>query len=610
MMKKLIVVLSIILSLVLACTGCTVDSYGAIRINGAQDTSYVVTSNGGSAVKYGNYVYFINGSRGYEDDEGKDNKFGSVVKGGLYRAEFIGEDKVTGEVKDFTPVVNDETGLALASTQALNYKRKTDNVVNNQLLVPKTIGTSGYSDGGIYIFDDYVYYATPANSKDKSGKIMDDYTLFLRTKLDGSKTEEVYTSQTSTSSKPYGFYKYGGKVYLVVLENNTEYGNYVNVIDVASKKVTTVATKVDSVIFPTNPTYYNGMATDSVYDYIYIRYSANNYPEYKDDKVNRTGYVLAYMRPDGKEITNFAEGNSALQLVAVRDNLVFYKDMSLTQTVLVARDKVSMFSEGEEGFNQKVFTNASAMLSASVIYPFVEGAGDINTNSISVLTVTKSTTSSGTSTAEVQNLTYYSSVYTQGRSIGTGSAIDIQTHDNTGFYYTVNDGTSTHLRYNNIASGSITSKTLSSIVGTSGFKADKVGSYIVYNATLDNKFENYTFFANIYGGEDYDKNSVFVGTRAEGDERSSIESIEVYKDSLDAVKIEYAIGDELDITNLKIVLKYYEDEDGNVQEEIIDVEEDWVTGFDSSASTDALDLTISYTDKQDSFATSYTIIVG
>ena len=616
MMKKLIVVLTFIMAILFAFTGCAVDNYTPVSISGKQDTSYAVTSNGGSAVKYGNYVYFINGSRGYADDNGTANKFGEVVKGGLYRAELINntenggvrEDYYADGVKEFVPYVDDETGLALNSTEKLSYKRQTEHVVNNQLLVPKTIGTSGYSDGGIYIFDDYVYYATPANTKDKNGNIMDDYTLFLRTKLDGSKTEEIYTSQNPSSDKPYGFYKYNGKVYLLVMEKNSKYNNYINVIDVASKKVKTVATDVDSVIFPTNPTYYKGMANDSVYDCIYIRYVANNYPEYKDDKVSRTGYVLAYMYPDGEEIVNFAEGNTSLQLVAVRDNLVFYKDVYLTQTVLVARDSTSLFSNNENGFNERVYTNASALANSTVIYPFVEGKGSINTNSISVLTVNTSSTSSGTSTTSVQNLVYYSSTNTQGKLIASSTAVEIQTHDNTGFYYNVSDSEKTSLRHYNVTMGDTAAKTISNEIGTSTFKADKIGSYIVYVATLESKFDNYTFFADIYS--ESENASVFVGTRLSKDVRSSIESIEIYEETFDKVKTVYEIGDSLNVSNLKIVLKYYEDEEGNVEEKVIDVKKAWVSGFDSSATSDAQDLTISYTDGQDSFATSYSVVIG
>jgi hypothetical protein len=157
--------------------------------------------------------------------------------------------------------------------------------------------------------------------------------------------------------------------------------------------------------------------------------------------------------------------------------------------------------------------------------------------------------------------------------------------------------------------GYTSAKTISSVVGTSTFKADKVGSYIVYTATLEDKFDNYTFFADVYA-EDYENASEFVGTRVKGDVRSSIYEIVVDEETFDNVKTSYDIGDKLSVKNLKIVIKYYEDEDGNVEEKVVDVKSSWITGFDSSAAADSQELTISYTDGQDSFATTYSVTIS
>ena len=51
----------------------------------------VVYSNGGTTVRYGDYVYFINGVPEYTDDSGETNRTGSVMKGGLYRAKIVDE---------------------------------------------------------------------------------------------------------------------------------------------------------------------------------------------------------------------------------------------------------------------------------------------------------------------------------------------------------------------------------------------------------------------------------------------------------------------------------------------------------------------------------------
>ena len=93
-MKKKNIATALALATVLAATpfavGCSGDHYSKLSFD-AQDTTYAVTSQGGSAVSYGNYVYFINGTRGYEDSDGKNNVWDKAIKGGLYRAELLGE---------------------------------------------------------------------------------------------------------------------------------------------------------------------------------------------------------------------------------------------------------------------------------------------------------------------------------------------------------------------------------------------------------------------------------------------------------------------------------------------------------------------------------------
>lgn len=51
-----------------------------VNIEGRQSLDCAVTGNGGSAVQYGKYLYFINGTRGYEDTDGTNNVAGQVIK--------------------------------------------------------------------------------------------------------------------------------------------------------------------------------------------------------------------------------------------------------------------------------------------------------------------------------------------------------------------------------------------------------------------------------------------------------------------------------------------------------------------------------------------------
>ncbi len=575
--------------------GCD-RNYGKIDVKGKQDYDYVVTSNGGSAVQYGDYVYFINGYRGYEDDNADANVYGEVVKGGLYRAQLNGKassefyNGVEG-VKVFDSVENADTHSKLISTAGVNYKNEDVNLASVQKISPKTIGTSGYSDGGLFVYGEYVYYATPVNKKDKQGETMDTYTLFMRSKLDGSHTEEIYTSETETNDSPYAFYQYNGSVYLVLLEEGSE-SKYVISVNASAKKktVTKIADKVQSLLLPVNPVYYEGRSENTVYDYIYIKYSAADY--YKEDNTSPTGNVLEYMRPDGTEGTNVAELNSTLDWVAVRDGVVFYKDEYQTDTVLKARDYQSLMANTqEEGFNEIVLSGSA--VGATQLYPFIAGSGAPNTNSVQVLAATSS------------ELTLYANGGKSSKVLEAASEITIQTTDSGSVYYKVGQALKS---YDLTADGSGAPVTLCDVVTASYFKADIVDDYLVFGAKLDEKFDDYAFFYYLAGAEGAD-NLWFVGERNAKDVRSSIEKIEINEDSMLDVKTVYKTGDGLSVKNLKIDLYYYADKDGKVEKKTVSVKKEWVSGFSADSANSDLELTVTYEDEQDSFTTTYNVVV-
>lgn len=111
-------------------------------------------SNGGFAVEYGKYVYFINGATTYEDD----NSFGTPVKGALMRI----------SVEDLKKGKNDA-----------------------QIVVPSLIVSADYT-AGFFIYNDRVYYATPNNVKSMSGEIESDWLDFKSASLNGSDVQDYF----------------------------------------------------------------------------------------------------------------------------------------------------------------------------------------------------------------------------------------------------------------------------------------------------------------------------------------------------------------------------------------------------------------------------------
>ncbi len=595
MKKRLCATLSVVFACSFALAGCSGDHYSKVNVSGSQDTRYAVTSNGGSAVQYGNYVYFINGTRGFDDDNAKNNVFGSVVKGGLYRAELNGVKTESDQGNRFKITADSETGSKLVGTAAVTFDNKKTLDASVQNIAPKTIGTSGYHNGGgVYIFGNYVYYASPDNTKNKQGETTYKRTSFFREKLDGSETIKIYTTDAETSDKAYGFYKFDGAVYLVT-EDERDGNSCIISVKIGSDGKTTVKRigkeKYKKVILPTNPTYYDGISTDTVYDYIYLEYAGSDFEE---DKTSRTDNVLAYIRPDGSEFTKFAEGNDKLDLVSVKDDLVYYINSTLSGAALTARDYDSLFTHSG-GFNQNVLT-LDALTSASQVYPAVLGMGEINTNRIHVFLVTDSKT-----------LTDYTDGGKTVKQLDTASnSISVQATDEGKVFYSFADAAN-EIRYYDLYADEVV--TVATDITTGSFDVDLIDNFVVYMGILEERFDSYTFFYDL-APERAELTNLFVGRRNDGDNRSKINSVELAEEDLANVKKVYKKGNSLDVDGLYLTLKYYPDEDGNVREEKVAVKKSWVSGFDSSAAADGLELTITYSDEADKFTAVYTVDIN
>ncbi len=313
----------LLLAVSFALAGCG-DSFSKIKVNGTQSYDYTVHSQGGMAVQYGNYVYFINGYAGYDDTDGKQNLWPDVVKGGLYRAELSGKaekDTNGNATGEFTVEKTPDavlTGMEFVVSAGVGYDGNATDVVNVQQIAPKRIGTSGYNQGGIFIYDEWVYFATPNNEKDKSGTVQITKTDFFRARLDGTDVQKIYTTENAdNATKPYAFYKYAGAVYLVAQDGT----------DVVSVKMSKkpgnkvrIAQNVTNVLLPYSQTYYAGMNENTLEHFVYVLRAAT------DDDYQRSGNIIEIMRPDGTQGgVIHSQGKTDDTLESVRNGLLFYR---------------------------------------------------------------------------------------------------------------------------------------------------------------------------------------------------------------------------------------------------------------------------------------------
>ena len=596
MTKKIITFLTLIavtITAMFCLSGCAGDQYRAIPISGAQKTTYTVTGNGGSAVQYGNYIYFLNGYRGYEDTDATANVFGEVVKGAVYRAELNGSE-VNGE---FVASRDSATGLLLKTEKKTDYKRDEIDSAIVQRIAPKTVGTSGYAGGGINIIGNSMYYATPNNLKNKSGSVQYLKTDFFRMTLDGQTTQKLYTTENDTSMSPYGFFAKGGYVYVVVLDGT-------NLISVKTDKATgkvvdtlRIAENVTSAVIPTKPVYYNGITENSIYDFIYFTRNATA------SDITQTGEILEFIRPDGSSRQIFeADGVSDYTLEYLRDGYLFYRKPKNGATQLFASNLHTALSTADtayanDAYNANLFNEEKSVLNDSDlanlgVYAFVNGyefGTSARSNTVNVLSYTIPSSDSSDTSVVVKR--YVDGVYDNNFSL-TAAGLVIETHYDNQVYYSA-DGILYSISIASGSVGTIAQIAENYVAGTYG--ADVAGEHLIYFAGSGDATQ-YAFFKDLNGLEG--KEDMFVGQYTDSEVPSEVESIVV---ETTPTKTNYDLGESLDLSGIVVKATLYRDSNGNRPEahEIV-VTSDMISGFDPNVSGDQ-SITITYKKRTTTF---------
>lgn len=194
-----------------------------------------ITSNGGMAVKYGRYIYFINGLSAQDED----NTFGKVKKGAIARLELE-----EGKIKE-------------GSTQ---------------IIVPKMVFSTN-TKSGLFIQGDYIYYTTPSTEKNSKGLPKTDEMVLVRSRLDGSKTEIIKTFDDFSST----FMVMDG--YIVYDITNKDGDKELRSIDLGAKKFPDklIASKITSQLYVADPT-----GNNSLRNYVFYTKANENENEYSN----------------------------------------------------------------------------------------------------------------------------------------------------------------------------------------------------------------------------------------------------------------------------------------------------------------------------------------
>lgn len=322
---------SLFIALALVCLAVCFVGCGNSNWDGTSLKSWgAVKSNHGFVAETENYIYFINGKGANTDD----NSFGAPVKGSL---------------------------MAITKTDFAEGKTE-----KAEIVVPKLFVASDYN-AGLYLSGDYVYYGTPSLDKDSSGKVANSEMAFAKSKLDGTETKILFT--TNSLSNEYRILEKDDVVYIVYYDVDAK---EIRVYNTSSKNTTVIAktdekaeTSLSEYKFIENTT--GGVAvvfTETVY--------AEKYFEEKAEKDNYTrmteqyNIVYSYTVGDAeaKEVINGKDNAYTYKLTYTDGEYVFYSQTDANGAV---KNYATSISEIADLTKKQLVNNTEALAPATLI---------------------------------------------------------------------------------------------------------------------------------------------------------------------------------------------------------------------------------------------------
>ncbi len=178
--KSLIILVACLMLALVVFSACSsTDEFKPVvdKISGQ-----AVESNGGSAVKYGDYIYYVNG---IQSSATADNSYTNTVRSGSIV-------RVLASKLDEIVAINNEDLSSSVKTERIAAAVKE----NVQLVVPcfyYSANSTNTTLTGIYIFNDRLYITTPNQNLTSGGQKMTNQLVLESYNLDGSDRQQHFT---------------------------------------------------------------------------------------------------------------------------------------------------------------------------------------------------------------------------------------------------------------------------------------------------------------------------------------------------------------------------------------------------------------------------------
>ena len=190
--KIVILLVALLMCLTVVFAACSKDNFTPVKIPAKGE----VGSNGGIAVTYGDYLYYVNGytadvsaENTYSDDVKDNPRIGSVVRIKL------------AEIETLIAIYNDDDLTSSKKTENIAAAVRggtIDGVVYEgaETVIPKIYysgNTTATQFTGIYIFNDRIYVTTPSDELTPNGDPMTDQLKLMSFNLGGGDRKEHFT---------------------------------------------------------------------------------------------------------------------------------------------------------------------------------------------------------------------------------------------------------------------------------------------------------------------------------------------------------------------------------------------------------------------------------
>ena len=290
MKKILLLVLALFMSTSVFLAGC--DKKG---LKDNPNTNDPIVSNGGMAVVKGDYLYYVNGFKSYEGlVKDQDNVWGKQVIGSIYRTKLSNN-----------AISHDEDGFLSKS----------------ECVVPQIVGTENAS---FYIFDDYIFYATPNMQKDEYGNLLNTRSNICRVDIDGTDSKVLYITDQTLTSTNWTMYEVDGEAYIVILDGSKVVS--IKAYDRKPKAVVMTSSATSAGLIKTD----KQLATDVYYNNNTLVDGYNNYVYYtrditEDDGLGTLGgNILARVKVGTTTEEKVASNGNTYTIENIKSNCLYY----------------------------------------------------------------------------------------------------------------------------------------------------------------------------------------------------------------------------------------------------------------------------------------------